>query len=65
MGHQCGEKACESQALQKSLYRHALNSLRMASRSGCSSDQARELAERCAEMLRAAQAEEAESAIAR
>lgn len=65
MGHQCGEKACESQALQISLYRHALNALRMASRSGCSSNRARELAERCAEMLRAAQAEEAESAIAR
>jgi hypothetical protein len=58
MGHQCGERACQSHAMQRSLYRHALNALQMASRSSCASDQARELAERCAEMLRAAQAEQ-------
>jgi len=65
MGHKCGEAACQSHAMQRSLYRHALNALQMASRSGCASNEARELAERCADMLRAAEAEDAESVIAR
>jgi len=64
MGHKCSEDACQSHAMQRSLYRHALHALRMASRSSCASNEARELAERCAEMLRAAQAEEAASVIA-
>jgi len=51
--------------MQRSLYRHALNALQMASRSGCASNEARELADRCADMLRAAEAEDAESVIAR
>jgi len=64
MDHQCRERACQSHALQRSLYRHALNALQMASRSGCASEEARELAERCAEMLRAAEGrEDAESVV--
>jgi hypothetical protein len=64
MGHKCGEDACQSHAMQRSLYRHALNALQMASRSSCASSEARELAERCAEMLRAAEAEEQQPVIA-
>ena len=48
------EKSCDHHALQRSLYRHALNSLQLASRSGCGSDRALELAKRCEELLRAA-----------
>ena len=47
---------CDRDAVQRSLYRHALNALQLASRSGCSSKEALELAERCAVMLRAAEA---------
>jgi hypothetical protein len=50
--------------MQRSLVRHALHALQLASRSGCASNEARELAERCAEMLRAAEANEAEPVIA-
>jgi hypothetical protein len=55
---------CEGHALQRSLYRHALNSLRLAARSDCGSDDARELAQRCAEMLRAADDDAEQSAMA-
>ena len=65
MDHECRERACQSHALQRSLYRHALNALQMASRSGCASDQARELAERCAEMLRAAEGKEDAESVGR
>ena len=50
---------CDHHALQRSLYRHALNSLQLASRSSCGSESALELAERCAELLRAADGNEA------
>lgn len=60
MGHKCCEQACQSHAMQQSLYRHALNALQMASRSGCASKEARELADRCAEMLRNAAAAQRE-----
>ncbi len=60
---QCCLSDCASHAAQRSLYRHALNALRLASSSACASDDARELAERCAEMLRAAE-ERARSAAA-
>jgi hypothetical protein len=50
----CYEKSCDHQALQRSLYRHALNALQLASRSGCGSEHALELAKRCEELLRAA-----------
>ena len=63
MGQKCCEKDCQSHAMQRSLYRHALNALQMASRSGCASNEARELADRCAEMLRAAEAERAVAVI--
>ena len=55
VGRKCCESACYDHAQQRSLYRHALNALLLASRSGCDSEMARELAERCAEMLRAAE----------
>ena len=64
MAQQCCDRDCQSHATQRSLVRHALNALQLASRSGCASDEARELAERCAEMLRAADAEDAEPVIA-
>ena len=54
VSRRCCESACYDHAQQRSLYRHALNALLLASRSGCDSKMARELAERCAEMLRAA-----------
>jgi len=54
VGRKCCESACYDHAQQRSLYRHALNALLLASRSGCDSKMARELAERCGEMLRAA-----------
>jgi hypothetical protein len=43
------------------LYRHALNALQLASRSGCASREALELAERCEELLRAADGGELQS----
>ncbi len=54
----CCESDCDRHAVQRSLYRHALNALQLASRSGCASKEALELAERCEELLRAADAEE-------
>ena len=60
----CCKIECSSHAMQRSLYEHALNALRYASRSSCSSQQARELAQRCLEMLRAASEQEARSVIA-
>jgi hypothetical protein len=51
----CCESACYDHAQQRSLYRHALNALMLASRSGCGSKEARDLAEQCAAMLRAAE----------
>ena len=54
VGRKCCERACYDHEQQRSLYRHALNALLLASRSGCDSAMARALAERCAEMLRAA-----------
>ncbi len=50
----CCESNCDRHAVQRSLYRHALNALQLAARSGCGSDEALELAERCAQLLRAA-----------
>src|SRR5436853_7149632 len=47
------ESACYDHAQQRSLYRHALNALLLASRAGCDSEMARELVVRCAAMLRA------------
>lgn len=44
---------CDRHAAQRSLYRHALNALQLASRSGCSSQEMLEVAERCAQLLRA------------
>jgi hypothetical protein len=61
----CCENNCDHHAIQRSLYRHALNSLQLASRSSCSSELAHELAERCAELLRAADDNEALSALRR
>jgi hypothetical protein len=51
----CCESDCDRRAIQRSLYRHALNALQLASRSGCGSQDELELAERCAELLRAAE----------
>jgi hypothetical protein len=50
----CCDSGCDNHAVQRSLYRHALNALQLASRSGCASKEALELAERCVELLRAA-----------
>jgi len=50
----CCDSDCDDHAVQRSLYRHALNALQLASRSGCASQEALELAERCEELLRAA-----------
>ena len=50
----CCDSDCDSHAVQRSLFRHALNALQLASRSGCASKEALELAERCEELLRAA-----------
>ena len=60
----CCEIECSSHAIQRSLYQHALNALRYASRSACASQEARELAERCLEMLRALDEQRARSVIA-
>ena len=59
----CCENDCHRHAVQRSLYRHALNALLLASRSGCGSKEARDLAERCAALMRAADREDA-SAVA-
>jgi len=53
----CCDSECENHAVQRSLYRHALNALQLASRQGCASKEALELAERCVELLRAADGE--------
>ncbi len=58
----CCEEYCDHHAIQRSLYRHALNALQLASRSSCGSELALELAQRCAELLRAADGSEALSA---
>jgi len=58
----CCDNNCDHHAIQRSLYRHALNALQLASRSSCGSELALELAERCAELLRAADGNEALSA---
>jgi hypothetical protein len=50
----CCDSDCDRHAVQRSLYRHALNALQLASRSGCASKEALELAERCEELLRSA-----------
>jgi hypothetical protein len=50
----CCDSECDNKAVQRSLYRHALNALQLASRSGCASKEALALAERCVELLRAA-----------
>jgi hypothetical protein len=50
----CCEGNCDGHAVQRSLYRHALNALQLASRSGCGSEDALELAKRCADLLRVA-----------
>ena len=54
----CCDSGCDRHAVQRSLYRHALNALQLASRSGCASKEALELAERCEELLRAADGED-------
>lgn len=61
---QCAESHCEGHARQRSLYRHALNSLRLAARADCGSDDSRELAERCSQMLREADEQGSASAMA-
>src|SRR5437667_130504 len=60
----CCESDCDRHAVQRSLYRHALNALLLASRSGCDSKDALALAQQCAEMMRAADEREALSAAA-
>jgi hypothetical protein len=57
----CCESGCDRHAVQRSLYRHALNALQLASRSGCASKEALDLAERCEELLRAADGRELQS----
>jgi hypothetical protein len=57
-GQGCCGANCDRRAVQRSLWRHALNALDLASRSSCASDEARALAERCAELLRAAEREQ-------
>src|SRR5439155_951037 len=42
VGHRCCPSECDPRAVQRSLYRHALNALELASRSGCASQDARE-----------------------
>ena len=54
----CCESDCDRNAVQRSLCRHALNALLLASRSGCGSKEARDLAERCAALMRAADRED-------
>ena len=61
----CCENDCDRHAVQRSLYRHALNALLLASRSGCESKEALELAQRCAEMMRAAEEREGSPAAGR
>jgi len=59
------ENRCERHAVQRSLYRHALNALQLASRSDCGSEEMRELARRCAELLdSAAGDDDAETGVA-
>jgi len=60
----CCESDCGRHAVQRSLYRHALNALLLASRSGCDSKDALELVQRSAEMMRASDEREALSAAA-
>jgi para-aminobenzoate synthetase/4-amino-4-deoxychorismate lyase len=48
----CCENDCDRHAVQRSLYRHAPSALLLASRSGCGSKEARDLAERCAAAAR-------------
>ena len=57
----CCDSDCDDHAVQRSLYRHALNALQLASRSGCASQEALDLAERCEELLRAADGGELQS----
>jgi hypothetical protein len=57
----CCDSGCDNHAIQRSLYRHALNALQLATRSGCASKEALELAERCEELLRAAGSGEPQS----
>ena len=57
----CFDSDCDDHAVQRSLYRHALNALQLASRSGCASQEALDLAERCEELLRAADGGELQS----
>ena len=57
----CCDSDCDSHAVQRSLFRHALNALQLASRSGCASKEALELAERCEELLRTADGGELQS----
>jgi len=61
VSRKCCESGCDKHAVQRSLYRHALNALQLASRSGCASKEALELAERCEELLRAADGGELQS----
>jgi hypothetical protein len=61
----CCEGGCDNHAIQRSLYRHALNALQLATRSGCASKEALELAERCEELLRAAGGGEPQSVVQR
>ena len=61
VSRKCRESGCDDHAVQRSLYRHALNALQLASRSGCASQEALDLAERCEELLRAADGGELQS----
>ena len=61
VNRKCCDSDCDRHAVQRSLYRHALNALQLASRSGCASKEALELAERCEELLRAADGGELQS----
>ena len=54
----CCDSDCDRHAVQRSLYRHALNALQLASRSGCAAQEAVDLAERCEDLLRAADVED-------
>ena len=43
VSRKCCESGCDDHAVQRSLYRHALNALQLASRSGCASQEALDL----------------------
>jgi hypothetical protein len=67
-GRKCCERGCDEHNVQRSLYRHALNALVLASRSGCrsagpGSNEVADLLEQHAKMLRDSHRSEERAAV--